>query len=102
MVTLPKVINDRPLSVKILIFSALLLIPTVILLVFFIHAENYRIKFAEKEILGAEFLTEVYPLQQNIAKHRGLMAAYLHGDQVFELKIRTIESLVTQLSLIHI
>ncbi len=96
MVTLPKVINDRPLSVKILIFSALLLIPTVILLVFFIHAENYRIKFAEKEILGAEFLTEVYPLQQNIAKHRGLMAAYLHGDQVFELKIRTIESLVTQ------
>ncbi|GAA3917217.1 methyl-accepting chemotaxis protein [Litoribacillus peritrichatus] len=97
MIKLPAFINNRPLSAKIAFLTVLLVIPTVILLFFYLNSANYRINFAQQEIQGMKFLTFVSPLQQTIAKHRGMMAVYLNGDKTFEPQIRHEESKMAKL-----
>jgi methyl-accepting chemotaxis protein len=95
-ITLPKVLNNQSLTMKLSMFTVLLGIPIAILLVFLIDSENYRIEFAEKEMVGTTYLEYVQPLQESVAKHRGMMAAYLNGDQSFDAQIRRIEQQANQ------
>lgn len=93
---LPKLLNNQPVTVKLSMFTVLLGIPIFILLIFLIDSENYRIQFAEKEIVGNQYLEYLYPLQESFAKHRGTMAAYLQGNKNFEAKINKIETLANR------
>jgi methyl-accepting chemotaxis protein len=96
MAYLIQVLSDRSIGSKFLLFGIILSLPTVLLLVFFIESANFRIDFAKKEIQGAGLLTSVYPLQEKIAKHRGLMAGYLNGATGSESKIRVVAGDITK------
>jgi len=88
--TLPK--SKQSLAKKLLIFSLVLIFPTLILLVLFLNSASYRTDFNNKEILGLELLQKVLPVQKGIAQHRGLMAGYLNGSTEFESRINKIEN----------
>ncbi|MEH6347063.1 MAG: methyl-accepting chemotaxis protein [Bermanella sp.] len=96
MIALPGIINNRPLAFKITLFALLLSIPTVFLLIFFIESENYRIQFAQKEINGARYLLHVYPLQEEFAKHRGMMTSFINGEQHLAGNIEQVESQISE------
>ncbi len=96
MIALPRVINNRSTALKIGLLSLLLITPMLILFIFFIESEGYRINFSEKEIKGSQYLVHIYPLQTGIAKHRGLMASYLNGEESFKGKLIDIESQISK------
>ncbi len=96
MIALPGIISNRPLAFKITLFALLLSIPTVFLLIFFIESENYRIQFAQKEINGARYLLQVYPLQEGFAKHRGMMTSFISGEQQLAGNIEQVESQISE------
>jgi methyl-accepting chemotaxis protein len=96
MIVLPRIINNRSTAFKISLFAILLIIPMIILLIFFLESENERINFAKKEIAGSQYLAQIYPLQTGVAKHRGLMAGYLNGELSFKEKINTVERQITE------
>lgn len=83
-------IKNKSLTSKLILTASLLCLPIILLLYFFIQSSNFRIDFAEKETEGANFLLSIYPIQQNIAQHRGLMQGYLNGATEFESKIRNV------------
>jgi methyl-accepting chemotaxis protein len=85
-------LNNQSLARKLSLIAGILSLPTVILLILFIDSASYRITFANKEAQGADLLLSIYPLQQKVAQHRGLMAGYLNGEKSFEAKIADIES----------
>lgn len=95
--SLPTFLNNQPVTIKLSMFTVMLGIPILILLMFLIDSENYRIKFAEKEITGNKYLAFIPPLQESFAKHRDMMAAYLNGDKSFESKIIGIEKQANKL-----
>lgn len=86
-----QILKDISITKKLIVISTILCLPTLLLLVFFIESSNFRIDFANKEIKGAKLLQSIYPLQEDFAKHRGLMAGYLNGEKTFENAISAIE-----------
>ncbi|MCX4027032.1 methyl-accepting chemotaxis protein [Spartinivicinus marinus] len=59
---------------------------------FFIEAENDRIDFTEKELIGKEYLINIYPLKMHLAKHRGLTNAYFSGSTNLRPQIQATRS----------
>ncbi|MDE1464229.1 methyl-accepting chemotaxis protein [Spartinivicinus poritis] len=74
-------VRDLKIAFKLVIYSIILLIPTLILLKFFIDAENARIDFTERELIGKDYLINIYPLKMHLARHRGLTNAYFSGNK---------------------
>jgi methyl-accepting chemotaxis protein len=66
-------------------------------LVLFLNSSALRTEITEKELAGLALLKRVLPLQENFAKHRGLMAGYLNGATEFESRIVKIENNLKQM-----
>lgn len=90
-------IKDLGISVKLLVLGIVLLIPTGILLYFYINAANQQIHFAKEEQSGTQYLATVYPIQQHIAQHRGSMAGLINGNTAFEARVVDIEKKMPEL-----
>lgn len=80
MSALIKSINDQPIRRKLILLTVLLLLPTMLLLKFFVVSKNESIEFTAKEVIGVNYLEKIYPLQIGIAKHRFLMMQFLNGE----------------------
>ena len=90
-------LNNLNINRKLILLSVILLLPTLLLFLFFLDAKSYRIDFAAKEEAGMVYLQGVYPLQKAMGEHRGLMAVYLKGDKTVENKIKATESDISEL-----
>ncbi len=72
---------------KFLILGILFLIPTIWVFKLYI-LENLRIiDFSEKERLGVQYISAVYPVAKGTAKIRGLTNAYLNGNVAIKDKL---------------
>lgn len=60
-----------------------------------VKAKNKEIDFGQKEIHGAEYLPALRKLQTQVAKHRGLSNAYLHGNSGMKDQIPASEQAIT-------
>lgn len=74
---------------KFLLISFLFIFPLVLATYFFISERSHDVKFAEKERLGVQYILPVKKFLQNVQQHRGMVSAYLNGDESFAEKIST-------------
>jgi len=72
---------------KMLMISAVFLLPIIILILLALNHLGLGISVAEKEARGLEYIKTVRQLYQHIPQHRGITNAYLNGASDFENKI---------------
>ncbi len=89
MITAPatSLMNRLKCSSKMLLISAVFMIPILITLVFLVMAEIRAIHFTEKERQGLEYITPLIKLVQHLPEHRGMTNAYLAGKHSLKKKI---------------
>lgn len=81
---------------KFTIISLIFLIP---LLVFFytaVSAVNQQLSLAKKELQGVTLLTQIRPLIEDIAKHRGMTHALLSGDNSFAPRVQKQKGVINE------
>jgi len=84
-------ILNRGLGKKFLLLAVISAIPLIFLINFSLIEKNGELRFSELELDGMTYLNYVYPLQKNLAKHRGMNAAYLGGDISFKKNLMDTE-----------
>src|SRR5205823_2465288 len=72
--------RDMPIWMKVGAITCLMFIPIVSLLYSFLSTRQEAIAFAQKELLGIEYLTPLKNLYEHMPQHRGLVAMYLGGQ----------------------
>ncbi len=89
MLTTPAValMNQLSCSKKMLLISIAFMIPIIISLYLLISEQMIAIKFAEKEIIGMEYIASVRQLIQHLPEHRGMTNSYLAGHKQLKSKI---------------
>lgn len=74
------VLNRMKLWQKLALMVAVLMVPTVYLVILLIEEKNISINFAEKEMAGIEYLQPVYSLLLHVMEHRGMVYLLQSGD----------------------
>jgi len=74
------VLNRMKLWQKLALMVAALMLPTVYLVILLIEEKNISINFAEKEMIGIEYLQPVYSLLSHVMEHRGAVYLQSGGD----------------------
>lgn len=72
---------------KFLFISFFFIMPLFVAVYSLISSLNHDIQFAEKERLGVQYIISVKEFLQDVQQHRGMMSAYLNGDESFAAKI---------------
>src|SRR3989344_8725650 len=68
---------------KFAVLTVLFTIPVGFALFSYIAQINKSIAFAEKEIIGVQYIYPVLDLLQDLQQHRGMASLYLRGDASF-------------------
>ncbi len=68
---------------KFVTLTILFTIPVGFALFSYITQIQQRIAFAEKEIIGVQYISSVLSLLQNLQQHRGMASLYLNGEESF-------------------
>jgi methyl-accepting chemotaxis protein len=79
--------NQLTYSKKMLLISALFLVPIIKLITLVLSELSLGISAAEKEARGLEYIKTVRQLYQHLPQHRGITNAYLNGASDFKSKI---------------
>lgn len=79
--------NQLTYPKKMLLISAVFLVPIILLITLVLSQFSLGISVAEKEARGLEYIKTVRQLYQHIPQHRGLTNAYLNGASDFKSKI---------------
>jgi twitching motility protein PilJ len=92
--------KDIPVGQKLALIALSLLLPIGILLYFTTSQVQQDIAFAQKELLGAQYLEPVQELLKDIPQHRGLTNTFLNGntsvqDRITELRASIEQTFVT-------
>lgn len=74
-------------SQKFILLTILFTIPVGYALFSYITQINKSIAFAEKEIIGVQYLVPTLAFLQDIQQHRGMASLYLRGDTSFSLRL---------------
>ncbi len=82
-----KLMNQLSYPRKMMLISAIFIIPLMATLYMLNKQMNIAIDFAEKERLGIEYIQQLKNLTVKIPAHRGMTNAYLAGDNSFKDKI---------------
>ncbi len=72
---------------KFMVVFVIFLLPLGIMGTILLQNINKEVRFLEQERLGVSYLEAVRPLLEQIPKHRGMMNAFLNGDDAFREKI---------------
>ncbi len=72
--------RDMPIWMKVGAITCLMFIPIVSLLYSFLSTRQEAIAFAQKELLGIEYLASLKNLYEHMPQHRGLVAMHLGGQ----------------------
>ncbi len=72
---------------KMLLISAVFLVPIIMLISLLLVELGTGISAAEKEVRGLEYIKTVRQLYQNLPQHRGMTNAYLNGESSYKSKI---------------
>jgi methyl-accepting chemotaxis protein len=72
--------RDMPIWMKVGAITFLMFIPIVSLLYSFLSTRQEAIAFAQKELLGVEYLAPLKNLYEHVPQHRGLVAMHLGGQ----------------------
>ncbi len=86
-----KLANQISFSVKLVLLVLCFLVPCVIALIRDISVQQESIATKKMQIAGLEHALQVKHLMILIARHRGNMAQYLHGDQTKEAPLNQLE-----------
>lgn len=82
--------------VKLFLLVGILLVPLALLLIQFLQESAVNIEFAEKEILGVEYLRPLRQLYEHVPQHRGLTNAFMSGDRSQRDQLRAVQAAVDQ------
>ncbi len=92
-----RALSNLRIRPKLFLLCVILLIPFTKLLIEFSAEKQVAIDFSAKEIMGIEYISKLYPVMSQIAKHRGLLLGYLNGETSLATKIEAIESNMPEL-----
>jgi len=86
--------KDMPIGLKLGTIVLLMFIPMLSLLYSFVSTKQESIAFAEKELLGTDYLIPLRNLIDHVQQHRGLAGAYLEGAQDQKERAVNLEALI--------
>lgn len=81
---------------KFTIISLIFLIPLLVFFYVAVSAVNQQLSLAKKELEGVTLLTQIRPLVEDVAKHRGMTHALLSGDNSFALRVEKQKNLINE------
>jgi twitching motility protein PilJ len=88
--------KDIPVGQKLALIALSLLIPIGLLLYFATSRVQQDLAFAQKELLGSEYLEPVQELLKDIPQHRGLANAFLNGNTSVESRLTELRANISQ------